>query len=450
MKVAIMQVFKSVILSLFSVIFMTVACTRRTSGGTVEIPNIVLIISDDQSWTDYSFMGHPSIETPNIDRLAREGLTFTRGYTTAPLCRPALASIITGLYPRQHGILGNDPLFNFEGENKWGVEWLKERQVYNEPLIALVEKNRNLVQCLNEAGYLSLQTGKWWEGHYTRGGFTDGMTHGDPDRNGRHGDDGLTIGRDGLERIYHFVEDAAALERPFFIWYAPFMPHAPHTPPESLEQKYLAIAPTPAVARYWAMCEWFDSTCGALMNFVDQKGLSENTLFIYVTDNGWIQDPDHPNRYAARSKREPYDMGIRTPVIFRWQGTIAPDMDSVSLVSSTDIATTILGICHIEPPEKMQGLNVLNKPELKGRRAIFAENHTHDFSTPDSSILQHIIIAGEWKLIVHDETNKSGKGPELYQLLNDPFEWKNLAEDFPEKVQELNQQIDRWKQLTDY
>ena len=96
------------------------SCRSGDEGKQGRTPNVVLIISDDQSWTDYSFMGHPHIETPHIDRLAREGLTFTRGYVTAPLCRPSLASIVSGLYPRQHKILGNDPVFSYQGEQKWG------------------------------------------------------------------------------------------------------------------------------------------------------------------------------------------------------------------------------------------------------------------------------------------------------------------------------------------
>ena len=204
----------------------------------------------------------------------------------------------------------------------------------------------------------------------------------------------LTIGREGLDEIYSFIDSAKANANPFFIWYAPFMPHAPHTPPDSITEKYLTVAPTPAVANYWAMCEWFDITCGQLVDFIDQKELRENTLFIYVTDNGWIQDPERPNRYAPRSKRAPYDMGIRTPVILRWPGTIAPEMDVTSIVSSIDIATTILGICGIDPTEQMQGINLLNREACQERKAIFAENHTHDFSTPDSSLLQQIVLSG--------------------------------------------------------
>jgi arylsulfatase A-like enzyme len=436
-----MRAFGILFLCIFCLLF-THSCVQDKSKSTIESPNIVLIISDDQSWTDYGFLGHKHIETPNIDKLAQEGLTFTRGYTTAPLCRPALASIVTGLYPYQHRILGNDPVFQSTVEKNWGIEWLKVREVYNEPHISRIEQNKSLPQLLKESGYVTLQTGKWWEGHYSRGGFTNGMTHGNPELGGRHGDEGLNIGREGLDEIYNFIESATTSETPFFVWYAPFMPHAPHTPPDSLQQKYLSRAPTPAVANYWAMCEWFDITCGQIMHFLDQKNLRENTLVIYVTDNGWIQDPERPNRYAPRSKRAPYDMGIRTPIIFRWSETIPPEMDVTSLVSSIDIATTILAACGINPTDKMQGINVMNNESVKKRETIFVENYAHDFSTPDSSLLQKIVLSGNWKLILHDQLNDPGISPELYNLIDDPHERNNRAAELPEIVRDLAQKLE--------
>jgi arylsulfatase A-like enzyme len=384
------------------------SCNRQE---VKSLPNIILLISDDQSWPHYSFMGHEHIQSPRIDQLAAEGLTITHGYTTAPLCRPALASMATGLYPHQHGALGNDPLFDRGKKEAYRKEWMLQRAEINEPYVAGIEQISTLADLLGAAGYVSLQTGKWWEGHYSQGGFSQGMTHGDPSRGGRHGDEGLKIGREGLEIIYDFIDDAKDTETPFFVWYAPFLPHAPHTPPDSLRDKYLALAPTPAVANYWAMCEWFDITCGQLMDYVDQQGMSENTLFVYVTDNGWIQDPDRPNRYAPRSKREPYDMGIRTPIIYRWKGVIDPELDE-------------------------QARNE--------RQAIFAEVGAHDFSTLDSSLYHRIVVTKPWKLILPDPFGQPGREPELYNLDNDPYEWDNLAKKHPEIVASLSGQIEEW------
>src|SRR5437667_348423 len=99
--------------------------------------------------------------------------------------------------------------------------------------------------------------------------FTHGMTKG-----ARHGDAGLTIGRQGLQPIYDFVADARRQQKPFFVWYAPFMPHTPHTPPDRLFQKYAAKTPSPHIARYWAMCEWFDETCGELLGHLERERLA--------------------------------------------------------------------------------------------------------------------------------------------------------------------------------
>ena len=407
-------------------------------------PNIILIISDDQGWTDYSFLGHEHIKTPQIDRLAQEGLTFTRGWTTAPLCRPALASIATGLFPYQHKVLGNDPVFSLEGSRKYGVEWLEERKKQNEPYVSGFEKIPTIADLLKSEGYISLQTGKWWEGHYSVGGFDQGMTHGDPQRKGRHGDEGLKIGREGLEVIYKFIDSAQSINKPFYIWYAPFLPHNPHNPPDSLINKYISDAPSEAVANYWATCEWFDITCGQLVDYVEDKKLRENTLFIYVTDNGWIQSPDRPNRYAPRSKREPYEMGVRTPIIFNWKGAIDAKMDTETPVSSIDIATTILSICNMEPTNQMQGINVLDIQSLEQRDAVFAETYAHDFTNVDSSLFYRIVVDMPYKLILPDDNNLPDKRPELYDIVDDPHETKDLSASHRDIVKNLSGKIESW------
>jgi arylsulfatase A-like enzyme len=408
-----------------------------------EPPNIILILSDDQAWNDYSFMGHDHIETPRIDQLASEGLTFTYGYSPAPLCSPALASFVTGLYPHQHGILGNDPVFT-SNQQRYSTEWRVERSEFYEPYIADLLKSPTIPSLLKNQGYVSLQVGKWWLGNYRNGGFDQGMTHGDPARGGRHGDDGLTIGREGLDLVYDFINDATAKDAPFFVWYAPFLPHAPHNPPDSLKQKYLPLAPTEAVANYWAMCEWFDITCGQLMDYVQSKGISKETLFVYVTDNGWIQDPDNPNRFAPRSKQQPYEGGIRTPMMFRWLDTIAPEMDTTTAVSGVDIAATILGITQINQPEEMQGINVLDRDALKARDLIFSEAYAHDFTTVDSSLYYRVAIDFPYKLILPDERNKPEAKPELFNIQNDPFETDELSDSHTDQVSALKTKTESW------
>jgi len=188
------------------------------------------------------------------------------------------------------------------------------------PVIEHFKNLNTLPDLLKDKGYISFQTGKWWLGNYSNGGFDQGMTHGDPKRGGRHGDYGLEIGRKGMDTLFNYIDTALDSQKPFFMWYAPYLPHRPHNPPDSLLQKYLPKAPTEYVAKYWAMCEWFDITCGELMDYVETKGQTHNTVFVYVCDNGWVQNENSPG-YNKKSKRAPYDYGMRTPIMFKWEGT---------------------------------------------------------------------------------------------------------------------------------
>jgi arylsulfatase A-like enzyme len=147
-----------------------------TGHANKSLPNIVLIISDDQAWSDYGFMGHPVIRTPNLDKLASQSLVFTRGYVAAPLCGPSLASIITGLHPHQHKFTSNDPPFEQGKVNANTKEWPAERRQMREKIISDFAKLPVLPSELQKSGYLRMQTGKWWMGSYHNGGFTHGMT----------------------------------------------------------------------------------------------------------------------------------------------------------------------------------------------------------------------------------------------------------------------------------
>ena len=413
-------------IDLLALSLLAVVCIDANSAAAAErTPNVVMIVSDDQAWSDYGFMDHPVIKTPNLDRLASESRVYTRGYVPMSLCRPSLMTMMTGLYPHQHRISGNDPPAGTDRK-----EMLKH-----------VRRLPTIAKLLAERGYLCLQTGKWWEGNYREGGFTHGMTHGDPARRGRHGDEGLEIGRQGLKPIYDFVE--ACGDKPFFIWYAPMLPHAPHNPPPALLEKYRSQTPSLHVARYYAMCEWFDQTCGELLDYFDKKSLRENTLVVYVTDNGWIQDPDAP-QYAPRSKRSPYDGGVRTPVLLSWPGKIKALRNETQLVSSIDIAPTILAACGIPTPSELPGVNLLDeKAASSPRETLFGEIFEHDVAdidNPRASLLFRWCVTDEWKVILPTDQAQ----PELYRSRSDPWEKQNIAAKHPEVMTELTGRINQW------
>jgi len=412
-------------------------------------PNVVLIIADDQSWTDYSFIGHPQIRTPRIDRLAAEGLTFRRGYVPSSLCAPSLASILTGLYPHQHRVTSNDPPLP-AGKTGQAANRDPEFRAQRQEMIAFFDNAPTLPRLLAGQGYTSFQAGKWWGGSYRHGGFNAGMTHGDPDAGGRHGDVGLTIGRATMAPVLDFIDGAARDGKPFFVWYAPMMPHSPHTPPARLLDKYRSQAPTLEVAKYWAMIEWFDETCGQLLDHLDAKGLTDDTMVLYLADNGWIQDPA-ADRYAPKSKQSPYDGGLRTPIIVRWPAKVRPEM-SDQPVLSLDLAPTVLAAAGLKPPPELPGVDLLDAPAVERRKAIFGAIFTHnavDIHRPATSLRYRWALAGDWKLILPDAGNTPGASAELYNITSDPFEARNLADREAPRVASLKTLVDAWWPATD-
>lgn len=433
-------------------------------------PNVVLIISDDQSWTDYSFMKHPVIKTPSLDQLARQSATFTRGYVPTALCRPSLATMITGLYAHQHKISGNDPAVPV-GVTRQQLAKDKGYAEQRAKLISHIDKHATIPRLLQPAGYLSHQSGKWWEGSFQRGGFTHGMTRGFPKPGGRHGDDGLKIGRDGMKPVFDFMDMSIQEQKPFFVWYAPFLPHTPHNPPQRLLKKYQAEGRPIALAKYYAMCEWFDETCGQLLGYLDKKEITDNTLVIYVTDNGWIQRTPETKApanwrgsYAPRSKQSPNEGGTRTPIMVRWPGKVKPATYD-TLVSSIDIAPTIYAACGVKAPAGLPGVNLLdvcrhreaNPSAADKRNVLFGESFAHDIANinrPAESLIFRWCIRDQWKLLLtydgkvgryaftHLRTNRE---PQLYNLLEDPHENKNMAASNPEIVKQLTKLIeDSW------
>lgn len=417
----------------------------RADADDKPPPNIVLIIADDMAWTDYSFMGHPQIRTPRLDRLAGQGVAFRRGYVTTSLCSPSLASILTGRYPHEHRITSNDPPLppgKDPSATRNDPQFLAARQ----EMIKAFDDMPTLPRLLASKGYLSFQSGKWWGGSYKRGGFTQGMTHGEPSRGGRHGDAGLAIGRQGIRPLTLFIDLAMARKAPFFVWYAPMMPHQPHNPPERLLAHYRDKAPSEPVAKYWAMCEWFDETCGELLDFLDARKLSDNTLVIFLADNGWIQDPK-ANQYAPRSKQSPYDGGLRTPILVRWPGKAAP-RSSDTPVSAIDVAPTILRAAGVEPPGGLEGVNLLDDQAVSRHPPVFGEVFTHNavrLHDPASSLRYRWIVDGDWKLIVPEPKNEPSASVELFDVAHDPGETRNLAAQNHRKAAELLPKLDaRW------
>lgn len=421
--------------------FLLLACAAAVFAA--EQPNVVIILSDDQGWRDFGFMHHPQARTPNLDKLAAESLLFTRGYVPSSLCRPSLASITTGLYPHQHLITGNDP----PGDARNAAS--------RAAMVELFRKSKTIAGELGAAGYRSYQSGKWWEGECTCCGFTECMSHGDVAKGGRHGDVGLEIGRKTMQPVFDFIDRAKG--KPFFLWYAPMMPHTPHNPPARLLSKYTGLPK--AQAAYLAMVEWFDETVGQLLAHLEKTGADRNTLIVFLSDNGWVQLEGAQPLQATRAKLSPYDAGLRTPIFFHWKGRIAPRRDETTLVSSIDLAPTILAAAGLQAPGVMPGLNVLDAKRLAARHSLFGAAFVHtanDITRPAANLKYRWVIDGNWKLILPYAPNQKlalwegrpetgwGEAAELYDLAADPGEARNLAAGQAARVRTLTSELDRW------
>ena len=430
-------------------------------------PNVVLILSDDQHWSDYGFMGHEHLQTPALDRLASESLVFRRGYVPFSLCCPSLASLITGRYPHEHLIVGNDPPEAY-GVSRRSPEGRKIFEAGRDEMTKRFGQWPTLPKLLGEHGYRSLQTGKWWQGHYSQGGFDEGMTKGS-----RHGDEGLAIGRKTMQPVFNFIDRCSDTEQPFFVWYAPMLPHTPHDPEKSFVQHYKTKTESIHVAKYWGNVERFDTTVGDLIDHLEANGLSENTLVVYVCDNGWITNPEN-GKYAGKSKRSPYDGGLRTPIMLRQPGKIVPGTSN-SLASSLDLVPTILARCQISAPKDLPGINLLDKEAVTARKQLFGACYVHtlaDIEKPGRNLLWRWTVkdvsAGEiWKLIepatygapgnhslpkgetnidaVSKESFEKGRA-QLFDVAVDPDEQNNVATTNAEVVKQLQHDLNTWWQ----
>ena len=451
-------------------------------------PNVIFMLADDQGWYDYGFMRRPAVDkaaidmapailqvakTPALDRLADEGLTFTHGYT-APVCRPTLMSIITGTYLHQHWVVGND-LVNFRGAGNTRLDdtALEARILSFNPL------TRTLA---NQLGYTSFQTGKWWEGDYAHGGFTQGDTRDSiaiatrpPQWTGsapsfiraRQGDWGLMTGRvdyvngnaapahpipyaNTVKTATDFINTQVAADQPFFLWYSPYLPHDPFDPPAGLLSQYQALGLNDADAKYYANIERLDGGVDAILDHLDTQGIADNTIIMFICDNG-----RQLNTPLTAGKLSPYDSGTRTPIIVRWPdrikpgGPIEPQIIRTP-VNMVDMVPTVHHALGLPIPPEMQGINLLDPAAVAARGTVFGSDHDVEILTlndPTESLENRWAVRNGWKLILN--TSGATVTKELYQLYNgstpvDPHEKTNLATSNPQLVNELTMEIVNW------
>ena len=422
-------------------LILNAACNRKTPSDWVP-PNFIIMIADDAAWNDAGAYGHPNIQTPHVDNLAEEGMLFTNAYLTISSCSPSRASIMTGQYPHNtgagylHAPLPAEKLI-FPGE-------------------------------LKKAGYYTASAGKWHLG---------------PKR--MEFDTIVAGGPSGCENWVDVLKNRPE-NKPFFFWFAAFDPHRgyeeniipePHTNEDAVVPPFLPDNDSTRkdLAMYYDEIARLDSYIGAVMEELKAQGVDENTMVIYMSDNG---------RPFPRCKTRLYDSGIKTPFIVRWPSIVEAGTVTHSFISSVDIAPTLLELATGEIPDQFQGIpfsEILIDPIAETRNMIFAEHNWHDYQAHERAVrnenylyirnafpelnasppadavrsptYQKMITLHEKDALEEDQKDcfvTPRPSEELYDVVNDPFQLTNLAEkeEFEKTLNKMRNQLNSWIEKT--
>ncbi len=434
-------------------------------------PNFVLILVDDLGWADVGCFGSKYYETPNIDRLAKEGMKFTDGYAACAVCSPTRAAVMTGRCPARLGV--TDWIRSrFQGgkipdDKKNPTEYVggKNRKLLCPPNALWMELDEiTIAEALKPAGYTSCHIGKWHLGadawypdrqgfDYNIGGCDFGQppTYFDPYYRKGQGDiptlksrkQGEYLTDREADEAVKFITDHA--DKPFFLYMAHYAVHTPIQAKQNLTAKYQAKTATHQKnAKYAAMVESVDHAVGKILDAVEQAGVADNTMFIFTSDNGGLV-PVTSNLPLRSGKGYPYEGGIREPVIVRWPGVVKPGTECSVPVTSVDYFPTICHAAGVKPPagRSIDGYSImplLTQSGIIKRDAIFWHfPHYRGRVVPYS-----IIRAGDWKLIKRYD----GREFELFDLKKDLSEKNDLADTMPDKVKELDAMLKAWLKKT--
>lgn len=445
-------------------------------GSLFATPNVIYLIPDDHTFRDFGFMGSADALTPHMDRLAERSARFTHGYVPSSLCSPSLAVMLTGLYPHQSGLHYNHPPPGNSAFNRMNTP--EEYEAARSPAFEIIRKVPTLPRVLGERGYLSFQTGKFWEGHFSNAGFSDGMTIFKPrpgqDFGGNrtlksgvlaahgNGDHGLQIGRETMQPIAEFMDSALAAKKPFFIWYAPYLPHLPHDSPQRYHDLHRQRGAEAHRIPYLAAISQLDDTVGELMTMLEKRGLMHSTMIILCSDNGWTPgtkpSKKDPKEFEGtkESKYSPFEDGLRTPILISLPGKVKPATHEQP-VSSVDLLPTVLEATgHAEAIPNLPGRSLWKATTgeaVLDSRPVFGEVYPGDAKSlgePEKHIAYRWIRDGSFKLIVpHAQEGKAAWGgylekPALFDLSVDPGEKQNLAATHPELAKSLRQKLNAW------
>ncbi|MDX1948024.1 MAG: sulfatase [Pirellulaceae bacterium] len=418
-------------LSLLPIALIAGLLAELASAG--ERPNIVLIFADDLGVNDLSCYGRLDQPTPNLDQLAAAGMRFTSGYCAQPICSPSRAAIMTGKAPARLHITTFLP-----GRADAPSQKLLHPKI--EMQLPLAEKT--IAEYLQEAGYATACIGKWHLGGAGFGPKEQGFDFVHPGKantppsatEGGKGEYDLTA------RACEFIEQNR--ERPFFL----YLPHnTPHIPlaakPELIEKHQKAFNPT-----YAAMMEAMDDCVGLVMKKLDELQLTDNTIFIFTSDNGglhvheFVNSPATHNMPYRGGKGFLYEGGLREPTIIRWPGKIKPAVSDTPIIN-TDWPPTLLALAGLPVPDGLDGVDVspllLGTGELAARQLFWHFPHYNNQGGRPAGAVRD----GNWKLIEYYDTGEV----ELFNLATDVEEGLNLATAEPQRTLKMRDQLARWR-----
>ena len=445
------------------------AAVPVSGADNMARPNVLFILADDLGWSDTTLYGTTRfIETPNIERLARRGMTFQNAYAANPLCSPTRASIMTGLYPARIGI--TTPCCH-EDEVRLTEKMAAHAPPY-EPALQMVSASRlrtnyyTLAKAFREGGYVTGHFGKWHLGAEPYSPLEQGFDVDVPHYPGP-GPAGSYVAPWHFPKKLNFssrpgehIEDRMADEaikflkanrhRPFFLNYWAFSVHAPFDAKTNLTAKYRARADARDEQRcpvYGAMVQSLDENVGRLLDELETLNLADNTIIVFFSDNGGnMYDrvdgiPPTSNRPLRGGKATIYEGGMREPCIVVWPGRVKPGSGSDALFSSLDWFPTLLKMTGVpaRPGARFDGVDQT--------RALLGAGAPRDTAicyfphyVPATGARPAISVRrGDWKLICFycDNRDQSDRF-ELYNLKDDPGEKSDLAGARPDRVGELN------------
>ncbi len=404
-------------------------------------PNVILVMTDDQGYGDLSATGNPALRTPHMDSVASDGMRF-ESFHVCPVCAPTRASLMTGRYHFRTGV----------------VDTYKGRAMMHSDEITIAE-------LLRDSGYRTGIFGKWHLGDNfplrpQDQGFQESLIHmgggigqpADPEgntyTNPQLRENGEWKRFEGyctdifFDAAIRFVE--AHQSEPFFCYVATNAPHTPLEVPEEWAQPYRSQGLDDDTARIYAMVKNVDDNLGKMLARVDSLGLREDTVVMFLTDNG----PQQRDRYNAGMrglKGSVYQGGIRVPLFVRWPGRVAAGGRTDRLTAHLDILPTICEMAGVALPRdrEIDGRSLL--PLLEGRqgswsdRTLFTQWHRGDAPIARESAA---VLTGRYKLVLKRDLKPDGM--ELFDLLEDPGETTNVAASVPHIALELSRRYDRW------